>query len=98
MRTPEGYERQYIERYLRSTGAWFCHPVTMGYGNNGAPDLICCSQGRFVAIEVKREGKGPTPLQQLRIEEIKKAGGFATWGTAEKVIPELASWLASDGR
>ena len=31
----------------------------------------------------------PTKLQMARICEIKDAGGFATWGTAERVIPIL---------
>src|ERR1700677_1013894 len=94
MRQPESYEREDIERYLESVNAWFFHPVTMGFGNSGAPDLLCCIDGQFIGIEVKREGKLPTPLQERRMSEIRAAGGAAFYGTAAKVIPELKQWLS----
>ena len=68
-------------------------PATYGYGASGAPDRVCCLAGRFFAVEVKREGKQPTPLQALRLRQIEAAGGQAVWGTAAKVIPEIDAWL-----
>lgn len=97
MRSPEGIEKDKIDKYLKTTGAWFCKPATFGFGASGVPDIVGCylvptygeAYGRFFSIEVKREGKYPTPVQERRLKEIRKAGGLGFWGTAEKVIPEL---------
>lgn len=97
MRTPEGYEKAEICKYLDSIGAWYIKPMTFGYGKSGTPDILALVRGRFITIEVKREGKEPTVLQQKRISEIEEAGGFAYWGTAERVIMALKeaarTWL-----
>lgn len=45
--------------------------------NVGIPDLLCCVEGRFVGLEVKRPGKKATPAQNLEIWKIIKAGGIA---------------------
>ncbi len=92
MKTPEAYEKAEICKYLDSIGAWYCKPATYGFGKSGVPDIIACLHGEFFAIEVKREGKAPTTLQKRRMDEIRDAGGVAFWGTAEKVIVELADW------
>lgn len=93
MRTPEGREKADIDKYLKSIGAYVAKPATFGYGESGTSDRICCIRGRFVSIEVKREGKEPTALQERRMAAVRLAGGVAMWGTAEKVIGELQQWL-----
>jgi hypothetical protein len=96
MRSPEGFEKQAIKKYLDSIGAWHFSPYMAGFGKSGVPDIVCCLDGKFIGIEVKREGKEPTVIQNRRMEEISTAGGVAIWGTAEKVINELtAERLAS---
>ena len=94
MKTPEGYEKDDICKYLVTRGAWFFKPYMSGYGRTGIPDIVACFRGRFVAVEVKREGKEPTKLQALRMREIEVAGGKAFWGTAEKVIKEFEQWIS----
>ena len=89
MKTPEKYEKEEIRRYLTNSGAWHFSPQNAGFGVSGVPDVVFCWRGRFGGIEVKREGKGPTPQQRLRLAEIERAGGWPLWGTAQKVIPEL---------
>ena len=89
MKSPESYEKDDIEKYLKSIGAWFFRPYMAGYGKSGVPDFVFCYRGRFCAIEVKREDKVPTVIQDRRIKEIQATGGVAVWGTAEKVIREL---------
>lgn len=89
MKTPEAYEKDDICKYLKSIGAWYHRAHTGGFGASGAPDIIGCYNGRFFGIEVKREGKKPTRLQEMRMREIAEAGGLAFWGTAVKVIGEL---------
>lgn len=89
MRSPEGHEKAAIDKYLDSIDCWHFRPFMSGYGKAGVPDIVACINGRFVSIEVKREGKEPTKLQDTRMDEIRKAGGYAVWGTAERVIPQL---------
>jgi Holliday junction resolvase len=43
----------------------------------GMPDILGCWQGRYVGLEVKQPGEGPTRLQTHRIEQITRAGGLA---------------------
>lgn len=93
MRSPEGHEKQAIKKYLDSIGAWHFSPYMAGYGKNGVPDIICCIDGRFYGLEVKREGKNLTVLQCRLLEEIKEAGGIALWGTADKIIEGLKECL-----
>lgn len=45
----------------------------------GISDLIVCYKGRFVAIEVKSEGRKPTDNQLVFINNVKAAGGWAMW-------------------
>lgn len=98
MKTPESYEKEDIDKYLESIGAANFKPATGGFGKSGCPDRLVCirkvssAEGGFWGIEVKREGKEPTALQWERIKEIEKAGGKATWGTAERVIKEIERW------
>jgi hypothetical protein len=101
MKTPESCEKDDICKYLVSQAAWFYRPYMAGFGKSGVPDIVACVPmtitpamvgmriGVFVATEVKREGKAPTKLQETRMKEIREAGGFAVWGTAERVIPIL---------
>lgn len=95
MKTPEGYEKDEIKKYLDSIGAWYFCPYMAGFGKSGVPDIICCIKGFFWAIEVKRPGKAPTTIQRRRMQEIETAEGFAVAGTAAHVIPHLKAWLES---
>lgn len=89
MRSPEGHEKQAIKKYLDSIDCWYFSPAMNGFGKAGVPDLVACIAGKFYGIEVKRESKVPTVLQNRMLEEISEAGGTAIWGTADKVISEL---------
>lgn len=95
MRTPESYEKEAIDKHLRAIGAYVVKPATYGFGASGTPDRVCCINGKFVTIEVKREGKEPTSIQERRMAEIRFAGGIAFWGTADKVISEINVWMWS---
>jgi len=50
---------------------------TIASNDRGVLDIICCWNGRFVAIEVKAETGKLTVLQALTIEDIQKKGGAA---------------------
>ena len=94
MRTPEGFEKDEIKKYLTSIGAYFILPMTFGYGKSGGADIVACIDGTFWSIEVKREGKTPTALQNARMEVVYESGGKTAAGTAEVVIRIIKGWLA----
>lgn len=98
MRSPEGFERKDIQKFLDSIGAVHFHIVNRGFGASGAPDLISClpltcacgqRYGAFAGIETKRYGKEPTFRQYENLGKIEKSNGLTFWGTAERVIPIL---------
>lgn len=66
-----------IKRYLSSKGIWYVKYFANGFTKKGIPDLLCCVNGRFVAVEVKAENGRATPLQLKCIERIKESGGVA---------------------
>lgn len=92
MKSPEGYEKDEICKYLDSIGAWYFKPYMGGFGKRGVPDIIACIGGEFWGIEVKREGKKPTALQELCLHKIGLAKGHAVAGTAANIIIYLKSY------
>jgi hypothetical protein len=52
-------------------------PNTHGYGRSGVLDFLVCHRGVFIAIETKAGGNLPTHLQQVEIDNVLKAGGWA---------------------
>lgn len=67
----------HVERYLTSRGAWWVKIHGDEYQRRGTPDILACVDGRFVALEGKRAGEHPTPLQAYTLEQIRKSGGIA---------------------
>jgi len=69
-----------IISFIKSIGGLPIKQNQIGiYGQAGVPDIIACIKGRFVAIEVKRPGEKPTPIQEAFLESITKKGGVAFW-------------------
>jgi hypothetical protein len=54
---------------------WFVKVGGGKYQRSGLPDYIVCFDGLFGSIELKREGKTATPLQEREGVKIHKAGG-----------------------
>lgn len=77
--TPEGRVKAQVKAHLKARGVWYFMPVSNGMGAHGVPDLLCCANGRFVALEIKAPGKrgNTSPLQKMQIEAINQAGGLA---------------------
>lgn len=93
MRTPEGYVKADVDKYLNKIGAYVIKPTSFGLGKSGTSDRVCCCKGRFISIEIKREGKKPTALQDRRMDEVRRAGGYAIWGdNAEEIIDQIKMW------
>lgn len=66
-----------IKRYLKERGCYEVKYHGNAYSTNGTPDILACVNGYFLAIEVKGPEGKPTELQLVKIDQIRKAGGFA---------------------
>lgn len=66
-----------IKKFLDEEKCWYVKFFANGYTRKGIPDLLCCVNGFFLAIEVKAENGKATDLQKWNIEKIKQAGGRA---------------------
>jgi hypothetical protein len=56
----------------------------------GLPDIIACYRGRFLAFEVKRDGRPAKPIQLFQLGRIRRAGGVALRiHTVESAAAEL---------
>jgi Holliday junction resolvase len=75
--TPESKVKLAVVKLLKQYGVYFFFPATHGYGRSGVPDIVCCINGRFLAIECKAGKNEPTALQQREINQIQAAGGMA---------------------
>lgn len=59
------------------------------YTRKGTHDVICCVQGRFVALEVKKPGEQPTLIQQKAAARVLKSGGVSERVTSLAEVQEL---------
>ena len=67
-----------IKSYLDSLNAYYLKVHGSMYQPAGTPDILACVNGRFIAIEVKREKGGVvSELQKSKIRKINSAGGIA---------------------
>lgn len=93
MKTPEGYLKDDIKKWLKTRGAYFFMPVQMGYGKQTVDFLVCLPykhivslnpyrterRAKFVAIETKAPGRMPTPRQAAVLQEVLSAAGVGIW-------------------
>ncbi len=67
-----------VEAFLRGQGIWFVKYWGGGqFTKAGVPDLICCVNGQFVAIELKTDTGRLSKLQEYNLAKIKESGGQA---------------------
>jgi len=90
--TPEGRVKAAVDRILKRHGAYYVKPVSRGFGRAGVPDYLVCFMGKFLAIECKGSDKLPTPLQQVQLGLIHKAGG-ATYVAHPDSVAGLDVWF-----
>lgn len=50
---------------------------------SGDPDYLLCVRGKFVAMELKRSGEEPRPLQKYKLDEIERTGGLSLVATPD---------------
>jgi hypothetical protein len=78
MRTPEGIVKDKVKAVLKRDGHYQFWPTQTGFGQQTV-DCLACYDGKFLAIECKREGvERMTKRQELVMAEMRKAGAD-TW-------------------
>ena len=75
--TPEVKVKHAVRTILDEHGVYYFCPPANGYGRQGIPDIICCLDGHFIAIECKAGKNTTTPLQEKNLAEIAQARGYA---------------------
>lgn len=93
--TPEAKVKAAVKKMLDELGIYHFSPVQNGMGRAGIPDIIGCYNGRFLGIECKA-GKGKTTaLQDLELEKIRQAKGFAYVVNETNIhdLKELLIWM-----
>lgn len=95
MQTPEGIQKQLVKRFLGEIGAYQFWPVQTGYGA-ATVDCLACIAGRFIAIEVKKEGYRPsdfTKRQQLTMQQMHCAGATVIAGDGSEIVNALKNHI-----
>ena len=78
-------QRSILKRLARVPRSWW---VKFDGSTSGVPDVLGCVYGRFVAMELKQEGRYPTKMQRYMMARIEQAGGIV--GVVRSVEEALA--------
>lgn len=66
-----------VKKYLDEYGCWWLkYWGGAAYTKSGIPDILCCSDGMFLGIEVKAPNGKPSLLQLYNLQEIRASGGY----------------------
>lgn len=90
--TPEAAVKAAVKKILTEMGIYHFMPASNGMGRAGIPDIICCYDGRFLAIECKAGSGKTTALQDRELAAIRDARGMA-YVVNETNIQELKEKL-----
>ena len=90
--TPEKKVKDKVVKILKAHGVYYFYAATHGFGRSGVPDLVCCTNGHFLAIEVKAGKNTTTALQDRELRAIQGAGG-TTFVINETNIQQLEDYL-----
>ncbi|MGN0907942.1 MAG: VRR-NUC domain-containing protein [Bullifex sp.] len=64
-----------VKKLLTDRGAWVLKTWGGGFQRSGVPDLLVCYKGKFFGVELKSDKGKTSPLQELELKMINKAGG-----------------------
>lgn len=70
------FQTKVIEYLKTLPNTWHVKIWGGGFQRSGIPDILCCINGKFVALELKKEDGKSTPLQERNIKLINAAGGI----------------------
>ena len=85
-----------IKRYLKERGCYCVKYHGNYFSENGTPDILACVNGYFLGIEVKAQDGHPSELQLVKVDAIRKAGGFgyvaypSGWSKLKDIIDGLS--------
>lgn len=82
-----------IIKYLESQGAYVIKTIITNRA--GVPDVIACYKGVFIGIEKKEKNEKVSVLQQLNLERIKQAGGYAIVAKSVEDVKDLLKEINS---
>lgn len=97
MASEKNFENK-IKKYLKDNNCYRVKYFGTAYSESGTPDILSCVNGYFLAIEVKGNNGRVSDLQLEKIDQIRKAGGFAyaVYPTAWEKIKNVIDGLLSD--
>ena len=92
--TPEGKVKTKIRKVLAKYADRVYYVMNVPYGwGTSTVDYLGCADGRFFAIEAKREGGVPTARQEGILEDIERALGKTFVISDDASLAELDRWL-----
>ena len=93
MKKPETDLQDKAIKYLKANGIYHINQFGNGWGAKGAPDLIVCINGRFVAFELKVGENDLQDDQKIHRIRIRRSGGlhYAPYTLEEfiKIVEDL---------
>ena len=92
-------ERSITDRILtdlrRRPNTWAVKIGAGPYQQAGLPDILACTGGLLVALEVKRPGRKATPLQAATLAAIRRAGGIVAVVTSVAEVVAILDGAAA---
>lgn len=74
----ESQFQEQVIKYLKTLPkTWHVKIWGGGFMRAGIPDIICCINGKFIALELKRENGVASELQKRNVRLINEANGIA---------------------
>lgn len=92
MATLESQLDKRVKRLLDAHGAQHWQTTTMTKVYRGIPDRFVLYRGVFIGIELKGDDTPHQPLQLIKREKIREAGGISFYARGEKGY-EFIVWL-----
>ena len=77
--TPEGAVKTWLKKELmKQFPKMYVYMAPGGpFGKKGTPDMLCCMEGLFVAIEVKAKPESElTEMQKYQMKKLRSAGAI----------------------
>lgn len=65
-----------VRKFLNDEGCYEVKFFANSFTKSGIPDILCCCNGYFIAIEVKAPNGKPSELQKWNINKINDEGGY----------------------
>lgn len=87
-----------LRKFLNDEGCYEVKFFANSFTKSGIPDILCCCNGYFIAIEVKALNGKPSELQKWNINKINLAGGIGVILYPDQFdkFKELIKWLKAD--